>query len=244
MVKKGKKERFDKRLKVYSAAAAGILALAPSAEAAIHYSGVQNLPVNPSHSQNIDLNGDATNDFIFDYSKWTSNASSWGKGPYLEGTHGAAHIAGLPPHYCSDAIKLASNYQIKGTLANNNHIWRVDYWDSLNGTFTGKTNNCQGNFNNATGYIGVRFHTNACGDGWNYGWIHYRGDSITSGTIIDWAYEDQCNIPILAGAKGTTPPVTPTAVIPTLDQWGMIVLTLLLGGLAARMLGKRGKEES
>ena len=41
MGKKAKKERFDKRLKVYSAAAAGILALAPSAEAAIHYSGVR-----------------------------------------------------------------------------------------------------------------------------------------------------------------------------------------------------------
>jgi len=57
MTKKGPKGTLEKKLKVYSAAAAGVLALAPSVEAAIHYSGIKNLPVNPSTSQYIDLNG-------------------------------------------------------------------------------------------------------------------------------------------------------------------------------------------
>jgi hypothetical protein len=241
MANKGLKRKLDQGLKVYSAAAAGVLALAPSANAMIHYSGPKNLIVNPSNSHDIDLNGDATADFRFAYSEWYSSSSSYGKGPYIKGLNGGAHIGAPPGYYCTDAIRLASNYQIKGTLANNNYIWRTNYWDSLNGTYTGKTNNCQGNFNNATGFIGVRFHTAACQESnFNYGWIRYRGDSTTSGTIIDWAYEDTCNTPIAAGAKGSK--VTATAV-PTLDQWGMIIFTLLLGGLAARILGKQGKEE-
>jgi len=147
--------------------------------------------------------GDATTDFKFAYENWFSSASSWGKGPYLKGQNGAGHIWGAGPAYCTDAIRLASNYQIKPTLANNNFHWVTNYWDSLNGTFTGKTNNCQGNFNNATGLLGVRFHTGACqGSNFNYGWIRYRGDTISSGTIIDWAYEDQCNIAIASGAAG------------------------------------------
>ena len=41
-------------------------------------------------------------------------------------------------------------------------------------------------------------------------WLQLWLDSVSrrldkSGTIIDWAYEDQCNTPIVAGAKGSTP---------------------------------------
>lgn len=43
---KKKKKALDKKLKAYSAAAAGALLLAPSAQAAVQYSGIQNLPVN------------------------------------------------------------------------------------------------------------------------------------------------------------------------------------------------------
>ncbi len=204
MAKKRHERTLDKQLDIYSAVAAGVLALAPSAEAAIHYSGLKNLPVNPSTYQDIDLDGDATVDFRFAYSYWFSSSASWGKGVYLKGQYGAGHIWSPESAYCTDAIRLASNYQIKPTLANPNFHWVANYWDSLNGTFTGKTNNCQGNFNNVTGFLGVRFHTAACqGSNFNYGWIRYRGDTVTSGTIKDWAYEDQCNTAIASGAEAS-----------------------------------------
>ncbi len=87
----------------------------------------------------------------------------------------------------------------------------------------------------------MRFHTANCTAGagkWNYGWINYTGvRNYGSGTITDWAYEDQCDTAIKAGTK-SSPPLS----IPTLNQWGMIVLTLLLGGIATRMLRKQEEE--
>ena len=93
-----------------------------------------------------------------------------------------------------------------------------------------------GNFNNATGYIGVRFSAD-CGTA--YGWIQYEGVTNSfgpiTGTIIDWAYEDTCQ-PILAGEKAGAP-------VPTMNQWGLIVFTLLLGALAARELRRSSKKK-
>ncbi len=201
MAKKKLRKALDKQLTLYSAVAAGVLAMSPPADAAVHYSGLMNLSVNPSTYQVVDLNFDGTYDFIFAYSNWWSSPYSWGKGPYFRDLYGAGHIWAYGGAFCTDAIRLASNYQIKATLVRPHFFWQTNYWDSLNGTFTGKTNNCQGNFNNATGFLGVRIHSQACqGADFNYGWIRYRGDTITSGTIIDWAYEDTCNTPIYAGA--------------------------------------------
>jgi len=113
MAKKKLQGTIDKRLKIYSAVAAGVLALAPSAEALIHYSGLRNLPVNPSTPQDIDLNGDGNSEFIFHYGIWSS-----GKGLYLNGTNGAWIIKAATSNCYYGAIRLASNYQIKSTLAN------------------------------------------------------------------------------------------------------------------------------
>ncbi len=231
MAKKGKKDTFEKRLKVYSAAAAGVLAIAPSAEAAIHYSGIQNLPVSSSTSQNIDLNNDGNNDFVFHY---------W------QPIHGSKLIvmdasgdSFIHEFIHSDAANLPSNYLIGPNLSGK--IWYSAKYSTLNGTYHGNTIT-NGNFINATGYIGVRFHTSACqGSNFAYGWIHYQGTTsignTSTGTIIDWAYEDNCQ-PIAAGSTVST------AAIPTLNQWGVITLVFLLGGLAAKMLKKEEKEES
>ncbi len=204
MAKKKLRSTLDKQLKLYSAVAAGVLAMAPPADAAVHYSGLKNLPVNSSTSQYVDLNGDGLDDFKFGYAYWTSSPNSWGRGPFFYGLYGAGHIWGSGTAYCFDAIKFASNYQIKATLIHPHFSWRTSYWDSLNGTFTGVIGNCQGNFNNTTGFLGVRFHSSACyGGDFNYGWIRYHGDTqvsgVASGTIMDWAYEDTCNVPIYSG---------------------------------------------
>ena len=66
---KGKKQRLvERRLLTYSAAAAGVLALAPAADAVVRYSGVKNLVVNSGNpSVKIDLNFDGVNDLSFKY---------------------------------------------------------------------------------------------------------------------------------------------------------------------------------
>ena len=243
MAKRGFKGTLEKQLKVYSAAAAGVLALAPSADAAIHYSGIQNKLLNSSSVfQDIDLNGDTTTDFVFRYNSFLRTHEVVESGQY--GAQVIQATFGQP-------IRLASNYQIKGTLANPGYEWGADRL--LNQVFRTVTNGntySYANFNNATGFLGVRFHSAACqGSNWNYGWIQYHGTTPTppslgspvSGTIIDWAYEDSCNTPIAAGAK--TGPVAKTSV-PTFDHWGMIIFMLLLGGLAARMLRRQERENS
>ncbi len=77
-------------------------------------------------------------------------------------------------------------------------------------------------------FIGVRF-TNA--DGEHFGWIRVNlAAGSTSIKIVDWAYEDVPGKSIPAG-KGAD-------VIPTLNEWGIIVLMTLLAGAAAWKMNK------
>jgi len=239
MAKKRQKDTLQKQLKVYSAAAAGVFALAPSAEALIHYSGIQNLPVNSSTSQDIDFDGNGPQFRIRYY-------SGPGFGFYGLGLYGllasAQQIKGtfINPntYYHSDPLNLSANYQIGPTLANAPRaVWAHQYFGTLNATQYGNTSS-HGNFINATGYIGVRFQTTC---GLAYGWIHYQGvttpgGDTSTGTIIDWAYEDNCQ-PIPAGQTQTQTPVN----VPTLNQWGMIIFVFLLAGLAMKRLKKEAE---
>jgi len=111
-------------------------------------------------------------------------------------------------------------------------------WDSDYNTLAGNTST-GGNFNNTNGYIGVRFHSNACqGNNWHYGWIHFTNAGTLDSTIDSWAYESTCNTQIPAGAQAT---VEPTSV-PTLDQWGMLIMAGLLSGAAIYRMRKNQKE--
>ncbi len=72
-------------------------------------------------------------------------------------------------------------------------------------------------------YIGIRF-TNETGE--HFGWIQVDlAANSASITILDWAYEDTPGESITAGTTMT--------VIPTLNEWGIIVLMTLLAGAAA-----------
>lgn len=51
----------------------------------------------------------------------------------------------------------------------------------------------------ATGFIGVRFDIASSE---HFGWIQYTATSDTSGTVVQWAYEDTPGTPILAGNTG------------------------------------------
>ena len=82
-----------------------------------------------------------------------------------------------------------------------------------------------GNFLGKTGFIGVQFKK---GNDTHYGWIHFEGPNPpTYGKIIDWGYESEPDTPILAGAPKYTQP-TKTQTIPTLNEWGMLILMALI----------------
>lgn len=75
----------------------------------------------------------------------------------------------------------------------------------------------------------------SAGCGTAYGWIQYDGTNApVSGTIIDWAYESSCGTPILAGDMGA-----PAVGVPTLNQWGLMILIGLLAGAGALILRKK-----
>ena len=126
MVKKVKKETFEKRLKIYSATAAGVLAIAPTAEAAIHYSEIQNLPVNLV-SVTIFISFEGINKFNLDYDSVNS---------YIVGISNAAnaqiHINKMkpPPQRCSAVAKQLLN---KRSLANPDQWNNQEELDTLNG---------------------------------------------------------------------------------------------------------------
>lgn len=225
---KKKKAIFEKKLKAYSVAAAGTLLLAPSANADVQYSGIQNFEFIGNGHYYLDIDGDATDDFRFNY-----------------GFHRTIEIVEIYPlttdaSWIEDDVwpaNLSFNYLIQNALptfywyrgSRNNDLEFQTYYDYENG---------RGAFFNNRGYIGVRFRSNICRDpDYHYGWIQYDGDTIfpiKSGTIIDWAYEENCNTPILAGDTGA-PPVS----VPTLNQWGLFALIALLAGAGVTRLRKQ-----
>jgi hypothetical protein len=223
---KGKKQRLvERRLLTYSAAAAGLLALAPSADAAVRYSGAKNLVVNSGNpSVKIDLNFDGVNDLSFTFSDY------YGAGIYLYwlSNAGAYSFYFINEPYNGDPVRLPCNYLVKYT-ANAPNYWYHDTFDgyeTLAGGFA-----TAGNFNGAKGSIGVAFNTPS---GWKYGWIRFDGTSApTSGIIEDWAYEDS-GFPIrTCDTVGIAP-----EQIPATDHLGLLILITLLAGASLKMLKK------
>ncbi len=243
--------RLKSRLKAYTALTAGALAVASQAEAAVQWSGLQNLTVDPTTSPvQVDLNNDGTVDFTFSaYSTGTTYTTILG-GIYTTITnrvsiYPATGASWIDDSNNNDPARLSSGYQIRATLANPAFSWDNELWDTLasyrqvlyNGSITSIWRD--GNFVGQRGYIGVRFQSAQCNNGsYHYGWIHFEGAAdASSGTVIEWAYEDQCDTPIVAGDTGQQAPA-PTSV-PTLEEWGALGMAALLAGAAAMRLRKR-----
>jgi len=222
---KEKKQRLvERRLLTYSAAAAGVLALAPSADAVVKYSGVKNLVVNSSNaSVKIDLNFDGTDDLSFSF-----YSGVFGPGIYQKNLSnpGAYSIYLLNEPINNDPARLQCNYLVKDTV-NSPYFWYRDYtYETLAGGFP-----TAGNFNGAKGTIGVKFDTPG---GTKYAWIRFDGTSApTSGVIVDWAYDDS-GAPIrTCDTVGTAP-----ERIPATDYLGLVILITLLAGASLKMLKK------
>jgi|Deesub1362B_J571_1020462.scaffolds.fasta_scaffold00289_23 hypothetical protein len=233
---KSMKESTKRRLKAYTAVATGALVVASQAEAAVQYSGLQNLTVDAFNTPvDVDLNGDGVVDFrfYFFYSYYYGYIiNTLAINPFTLGDSWIDTTAN------GDPARLPTSYPIRATLVNPSFSWDYESRDIL-ALYSNKYGSTDGNFVGQRGYIGVRFISAQCNSGnYHYGWIQFEGAAdASSGTIIDWAYEDQCNTPILAGDRGQ-----PTAV-PTLEQWGTLAMAAFLAGAAAMRLRKRQQEE-
>lgn len=222
------KERFDKWLKAYSMAAAGALALAPAAEAAVIY-GSGPLAVFPGSAQTLDIDGDGNVDFMVDTYTFGSFVYFVRLSSY--GYSGSGHINEFTHN---DPANLPTNYLIGPTL-NGANFWDSNPREILNGSLTDQSTptSTMGNFNGATGLIGVMFNSSACGNP-TYAWIRYQGLTRLTGTVIDWAYEDNCQ-PIMAGEM-------PPADVPALDKWGALAMVALMSGAAAVALRRKERK--
>jgi hypothetical protein len=233
---KGKKKTgLEKRLMAYTAAAVGALAMVPSAEAVVHYSGPKNLTVNPQNPVAVDLNNDSVTDFRFigyGYQVSTPYSSGFGVVGIIPETSkgvGGTGVIGVPGAYftyLSYPTRLATGYNIQSSKDKWSNAYAGLLAGGLKFTSNGKSYSYPfGNFNNAAGCIGVRFNTD---NGMRYGWIRFQGTSPSSGIIKDWAYEDSGG-PIEAC-------VAPAVNVPTLNQWGIMVLIALLAGMSLKAL--------
>jgi len=249
-----------KKLKAYSAVAVGALACVPTASAAIHYSGIKNLTLDARTTPvNVDINSDGVTDFVFTATR-SAPSLFFRKYGLSINTNTSGSIGGISwinESRNANPMNLTASYVIGPNLANPPLYWNnglygtlafyqfsrgYSYRSKYSKYWTTQTST-DGNFTGRDGYIGVRFRTAGCtAPNFLYGWIQFSAQSNASqGTIIDWAYEDSCNTPILAGetARSLAQPVS----VPTLNQWGLLVLVGLLAGGGAFVLRRREAEE-
>ncbi len=230
-----KKNSLEKRLALYLGVASGVLLIHSGAEAQVQYSGLKNLTLNSSNTNiSVDLNADGIVDFKF-FFKQTYSTNYLGLS--VNTTNGRRQWIGSTGN--DDAARLISTYVIKPDITAPSLGWSVDTdsRDLMGAHYPGSSHD--GNFNGQTGYLGVRFTSASCtgrnGSNFHYGWIRFSGAADASqGTVIDWAYEDECDREIRAGDRGVE-------AVPSLNVWGTVALITLLA--SGGMLALRRKEE-
>ena len=227
--KKGR--ALERRMIAYSAAAGVALALAPQVDAAVIYSGVQNIDLLPptagGATYTLDLDGGGAPDFFFiGYGTAAAPYSVW------------MRRATAPGVLVAD-LRSSNNWYEKFVL-NLPSSTTVIQGDGQPGRYSGILNARNGAvsygsfYAPTSGYIGVQFPV---GGSNYYGWIQYQGSSLIAGsspgTIIDWAYDD-------TGALfHISPP--PNGAIPEPATIGLGALALGAAGVAR--LRRRRKRE-
>ncbi len=192
----GKVSARPSNLALASAAAGGAaLAMAPAAEAVIQYSGLQNIELTPPNEfKPIDIDGDGDIDLEI-----------YKVPPFPHALVYVMNGASLIKSSVSDFPKaLSANYNIANTL---NTITGDGSWAYSNNSVLGVGINI-GQFPGAgNSYIGVRFINGDGSEGTgttgllHYGWVQVNvHPNSTSVAVLDWAWEDTPNTPILAGA--------------------------------------------
>ncbi|MEQ9460526.1 MAG: hypothetical protein RIG82_06220 [Phycisphaeraceae bacterium] len=175
---------LQNRLMTYSlAAGASALGLAgQSADAQIVYSGVQDIAISQSSSQDLNLDGDAYNDILL-------------KNYVFGGNYQGATVNFFP----GKVVGFFSGLAYASALSAGDPI---DAAATAGGPFAvslAYANNPNSEFDNATSaYIGLEFPINATS---HFGWIRVTIDNAAGTFVInDWAYESTPGAGIAAGA--------------------------------------------
>lgn len=180
-------KRVDARLAACAAAAGASLAVAPSAHAAIVYSGAVNINI-PVTIEGVYLNvvtgasgSNAASVVGWDVNPWSSDSLRFFSSPSVGSTY-----VGLS----NNVFNLAA-----GTLINSGS------------GFTGVTQSVLStpSFNSSNNFVGFQFQNEAAGNQTQYGWLQISlGATLTSPrAIVGYAYEDT-GAGINAGATGRT----------------------------------------
>ncbi|MFH1156222.1 MAG: IPTL-CTERM sorting domain-containing protein [Pseudomonadota bacterium] len=232
------KSVFNKRLMQYTLAAGAALALASPQDtgAAVQYSGVKNIAFTIGGSAFIEMDdfsggAPANPDFEFRNVEFPSFIFSNRQSNVVSGVAAGAEIrvgSLESTNFKYPALPfVASNSvgAVSGTSSNDGFSTSA-YLNFRSGP-TGSVR--RGNFLGTPGYIGVRF---TIGAETHYGWIYLQSTAdATSTTIIDWAYEDQPDTPIHVGTRSSD--------IPTLNEWGILILVGLILAEGTRRLRRK-----
>lgn len=218
MGEKALSAKLNKHFAALGAAAVAVtgVGLADTAEAAIVYSGVVNLPI-PVSTNGLYLNvvtgannlpppgtGGSTVPG-WDINPWSStglglfNPSAPAGGVYVGNTAGGTQVRNLPP---LELIGPASIYGSNSSAAANASVF---------------------NLNSTANLVGFRFQNEANGNQIHYGWFRVGFGATYNGSdrvLVEYAYDDVAGRPIEAGA------------VPEPASLGLLAMGAL--GLAAR----------
>lgn len=221
--------RFAQTAVAGSAAAAGVFALQHQAEAAIVYSGIQNVVASVpgsigGASANVDFDGGGPDWQLRAFA--TTNTGSLGRVSIQALAGKQAAILG------GNLRKLASGNVISGGLAG----WMTGFGlvrQAFYSTSYGGTGNWS--LSNQTGFGAFRLNTGF--GNYRYGWVRLKWtDSADINPhpnaliAVDWAYESTINAPIQAGNTGAPIPEPSRAL-------------LALAGAGAAFLRRRRKSD-
>ena len=209
-----------------TSAASGVaaLAVAPAAEANIVHSGPQNIVLTSMGSTYpnvtyLNIDGDADIDF---------------RANIVLGSLGG-------PIRTANFFRSSSSASVLNTISAPNRVKALSASYSVvstpatgNWTSSGKLGKYAQIFPPATGqfpgagpkFIGIQFDN---AGQTHFGWVQVMvAPDVSMVTIVDWAWDDTPNTAIHAGSTSSGG----AQVVPTLNEWGLMVLTGLLAGAA------------
>jgi hypothetical protein len=166
----------------YAVAAGAAATAAASSDAAIVYSGLQNLSIGQFSSLNLNLDGDAYGDltlknYVFGGGNYMGATVNFAPGKLVGFNAGLSYVSALSAGFVIDAFSAGPSFF--GSMA-----------------YGAANPNAQ--FNNASNaYLGLSF---AVGSNLYYGWVRVSVNQATGSFVIhDWAYENS-GAGIAAGA--------------------------------------------
>ena len=164
------------------AAGAAASVAVQDADAAVVYSGLQNINIAQFNSQNLNLDGDAFGDitlknYVFGGGNYQGAIVNFFPGKLVGFTSGLNYVTALTAGQSMDSSTLGASFA---------------------GSMAFGANNPNAQFNNATdAYIGLSFPSGAN----NYfGWIRVDVNNAAGAFVVkDWAYENVSGVGITAG---------------------------------------------